>query len=103
MPKLPRMGNLFKPKEKCRASHILVKDKSAAQKLHQELRGGADFASLARQHSECPSKANGGDLGEFGRGAMVKEFDRVAFGLTVGELSEPVQTRFGYHLIRRTG
>lgn len=97
------MGNLFKQKEKCRASHILVKDKSEANKLHGEIKGGADFAALAKQHSECPSKANGGDLGEFERGAMVKEFDRVAFQLGVGELSEPVQTKFGYHLIRRTG
>ncbi len=97
------MGNLFKPKEKRRCSHILVKEQAHARKLHQEIKGGADFAALAKQHSECPSKANGGDLGEFERGAMVKEFDKVAFQLGVGELSEPVQTKFGYHLIRRTG
>lgn len=97
------MGNLFKAKEKCRCAHILVKDKGLAGKLREQIQGGADFGALARQHSECPSKENGGDLGEFSRGAMVKEFDRVAFQLSVGELSEPVQTKFGYHLIRRTG
>lgn len=97
------MGSLFSSKSgKVRCAHILVKDQAAAQKLLQDLRSGADFAQLARQHSECPSKANGGDLGHFGRGQMVPEFDRAAFALEVGALSELVKTKFGYHIIKRT-
>lgn len=72
------------------------------QSLLGEVEGGADFATLARQHSDCPSSADGGDLGRFGRGAMVPAFETAAFGLPVGGTSGVVETPFGYHLIRRT-
>jgi len=84
------------------ASHILVSDLNTAVTLKQKLAEGADFADLARAHSSCPSKQQGGNLGPFGRGMMVKPFEDAAFGLEVGALSEPVQTQFGWHLIQRT-
>jgi len=62
----------------------------------------AKFAELAKEHSGCPSGSNGGDLGEFGHGQMVKEFDEAAFALEIGKISDPVKTSFGYHLIRTT-
>lgn len=97
------MSSLFGKKEKVRCSHILVKEESEAQKLLQELKAGADFAQKARQLSQCPSgKQSGGDLGSFARGAMVKEFDAVAFQLTPGQLSDVVKTKFGYHILLRT-
>jgi len=82
-----------------RASHILIADEKAAQKLKAELDNGADFAKLAKKHSKCPSGKSGGDLGFFGKGQMVKEFDDAAFSLPVGVVSKPVKTEFGYHLI----
>jgi peptidyl-prolyl cis-trans isomerase C len=85
------------------ASHILVPSLEQAQSLLEQVRAGADFAELARQHSQCPSKANGGGLGQFGPGRMVKPFEEAAFALSIGDVSEPVQTQFGYHLIQRTG
>jgi peptidyl-prolyl cis-trans isomerase C len=96
------MSSLFGKKEKVRCSHILVKDQSDAQSLLAELQAGGDFAAKARELSQCPSGANGGDLGSFSRGAMVKEFDAVAFELAVGELSGVVKTKFGYHILKRT-
>jgi parvulin-like peptidyl-prolyl isomerase len=101
-----------------RASHILLmykgSDRSTAtrskaeaeqqiQALKAQIAGGADFAELARQHSDCPSKARGGDLGSFGRGQMVAAFETTTFGMPVGATSDVVETQFGYHLIRRTG
>jgi len=83
-----------------RASHILVNDEETAKKLKQEIENGADFAEIAQQHSICPSKENGGDLGEFRKGVMVKEFEDAAFSLQVGQVSEPVKTQFGWHLIQ---
>lgn len=100
------------------ASHILLmyegsarstasrsKQDAAAEieRLRTEIEGGADFAELARKHSDCPSGAEGGVLGTFGRGQMVPEFESAAFALEVGETSGTVETDFGYHLIRRTG
>jgi len=84
---------------KVRASHILVKDEETAKKLKAEIEGGLDFAEVAKKNSMCPSKENGGDLGSFGKGQMVKEFEDVAFSLDVGAVSSPVKTQFGYHLI----
>jgi peptidyl-prolyl cis-trans isomerase C len=81
----------------------LVEDKAAAQSLLERLQGGSDFTKEAKEHSKCPSGQNGGDLGSFGRGKMVKEFDAVAFDLEVGELSDLVKTQFGYHVLKRTG
>lgn len=84
------------------ASHILVKTEQEALDLKRQIEEqGADFGALAKKHSSCPSGRQGGALGEFGRGDMVPEFDRVVFGdLPVGQVSEPVKTQFGYHLIQ---
>ncbi|MFG0292173.1 MAG: peptidylprolyl isomerase [Phycisphaerales bacterium JB065] len=82
------------------ARHILVKSETEAQDLKKQIEGGADFADLAKKHSQCPSGKAGGSLGEFGQGDMVPEFDSVVFGdLPVGQVSEPVKTQFGYHLL----
>jgi parvulin-like peptidyl-prolyl isomerase len=88
--------------DKIRASHILVKTEAEANDLKSKIDGGAEFATLAREHSDCPSGAEGGDLGSFGHGAMVAEFDIAAFNLEVGDVSGSVKTQFGYHLIHRT-
>ena len=82
-----------------KASHILVKTQEEAIKLREEILAGKSFEDLAAEHSLCPSGANGGDLGFFGRNVMVIEFDHAAFELNVGELSKPVNTNFGWHLI----
>lgn len=85
-----------------RASHILVKTEEEANKLYEEISAGKDFADVAAMNSLCPSGANGGDLGFFGKGMMVKPFEDAAFALEVGELSKPVETQFGWHLILLT-
>jgi peptidyl-prolyl cis-trans isomerase C len=85
-----------------RASHILVQTLNEAVELHSQISAGADFGQVAGTHSKCPSGRNGGDLGMFSRGQMVKPFEEAAFDLNVGTLSDPVQTQFGYHLIKRT-
>jgi peptidyl-prolyl cis-trans isomerase C len=87
---------------KASARHILVSAKDQCQKLKEEIEGGADFADIARKHSQCPSGQKGGDLGEFGRGQMVKEFDEVVFTGEIGKTLGPVQTQFGFHLIEVT-
>jgi peptidyl-prolyl cis-trans isomerase C len=84
------------------ARHILVASKEACENLKTEIEGGADFADCARQHSLCPSRNQGGNLGEFGPGQMVREFDEVVFTGEVGKVLGPVQTQFGYHLIEIT-
>lgn len=84
------------------ARHILVDSAEAAQQLKNDIAGGADFADLAKQHSSCPSGAQGGDLGQFGRGMMVKEFDEVVFSAPINEVQGPVQTQFGFHLLEVT-
>ena len=84
-----------------RASHILVKTEQEAQELYNEIKNGTPFAKIAQEKS--PSGQNGGDLGFFGRGMMVKPFEDAAFNLEVGEISQPVQTQFGWHLIELTG
>lgn len=86
-----------------RASHILVEEESKANELKKEIEDGAEFADVAKKNSKCPSGESGGDLGFFGKGTMVKEFEEAAFSLEVGEVSEPVKTQFGYHLILVTG
>jgi peptidyl-prolyl cis-trans isomerase C len=101
-----------------RASHILLmyagSERSSAtrsrdqaqqqiEQIKTEIDGGADFSQLATKHSDCPSGKKGGDLGSFGRGQMVPEFETAAFGLPVGGTSGVVETPFGYHLIQRTG
>lgn len=85
------------------ASHILVQTLTEATELQNKINAGEDFAALARTYSKCPSRANGGNLGFFGKGQMVKAFEDAAFATAVGEVSNPVQTQFGYHLIKRLG
>ena len=82
-----------------RASHLLVDTEEEVLKLREEILEGKDFADVAAEVSKCPSGAKGGDLGFFSRGMMVPEFDAASFSLEVGELSEPVQTQFGWHLL----
>ena len=108
----------FQEPEQVRASHILISTKpvdpnvdpnearlvarQGAESLLKQVREGADFAALAKEHSSCPSSAKGGDLGLFGRGQMVKPFEEAAFAMKVGETSDIVETKFGYHIIRVT-
>ncbi|MFC3210441.1 peptidylprolyl isomerase [Planomicrobium okeanokoites] len=82
--------------------HILVADEETAATVKEELDGGADFAELAQEYSTDGSAAEGGDLGWFGVGAMVPEFEEAAYSLEVDEISEPVQSQFGYHIIQIT-
>jgi len=84
------------------ARHILVSTEEACQKLKEQIEAGADFAVVAKEHSQCPSGRQGGDLGEFGPGMMVKEFDEVVFSAEVGKVQGPVKTQFGYHLVEVT-
>ncbi len=84
---------------KAKARHILVKDEKACLSLKEQIEKGAKFADVAMKHSLCPSSKQGGDLGEFFRGQMVKEFDEVVFSQEVGVTHGPVKTQFGYHLI----
>lgn len=102
----------YKEDESVSASHILIgfepndddaakgEKKARIEGIKKELDGGADFAALAKEHSSCPSGQQGGDLGEFGKGQMVPEFEKAAFELEPGKVSEVVETQFGYHLIR---
>jgi len=104
----------FKQPGQVKASHILIKvapdaddaQKAAARKKIEEIQKkverGDDFAALAKESSQCPSSASGGDLGFFGRGQMAKPFEDAAFALEPGEISDIVETRFGYHIIKTT-
>ena len=104
--------------EQVRASHILLMYAGSARStatrtkaealagiegLKTELDGGADFAGLAVTNSDCPSARSGGDLGPFGRGQMVPEFEEAAFNMEIGDVSDVIETDFGYHLVTRTG
>lgn len=91
---------MFKSKESISAKHILVDSLEKAQKIAEEIKSGLSFEEAARKYSSCPSKSQGGSLGTFTRGQMVPEFEQAAFSLAVGELSDPVKTQFGYHLIK---
>lgn len=84
------------------ARHILVDTEEQCLQLKEKIQEGEDFAEIARIHSNCPSKAQGGDLGKFGPGMMVKEFDVVVFSADVNSLQGPVKTQFGYHLLEVT-
>lgn len=87
-----------------RASHILVKSEDDAKKILDQLKKGGDFAKIAKEKSiDTGSAKNGGDLGFFSRGQMVPEFEKAAFSLKEGEVSGPVKTQFGYHIIKVTG
>lgn len=90
----------MEPEEEVRARHILVKTEEEAKKLLKRIADGEDFAELAKKESQGPSAANGGDLGYFTQGRMVKPFADAAFALKIGEVSEPVKTEFGWHVIK---
>lgn len=87
---------------KARARHILVPTQVECENLKKQIEGGEDFAAMAKKHSKCPSGQRGGDLGEFGPGQMVAEFDTVVFSAPVGQVQGPVKTQFGFHLIEIT-
>ncbi len=84
------------------ARHILVDSEEKCLSLKQEIEGGADFADVAKANSSCPSGQAGGDLGKFGPGQMVKEFDEVVFSGDLNTVHGPVKTQFGYHLLEIT-
>lgn len=93
----------FQSGAQIRASHILVKTEGEAKDIEKQLKGGASFEELAKKHSIDGAGPKGGDLGWFGKGAMLPEFEKAAFGLKEGETSGIVKTQFGYHLIKQTG
>lgn len=82
------------------AEHILVKTAAEAQQIKKDVDNGGNFEYYARVYSLCPSGRNNGDLGYFGKGQMVREFEKAAFATPVGEVSNPVYTQFGWHLIK---
>jgi peptidyl-prolyl cis-trans isomerase C len=84
------------------ARHILVDSEAKCQTLIDEIKGGADFAAVAKEHSSCPSKRDGGNLGTFGKGQMVPEFETACFEGKVGEVQGPIKTQFGYHAVEVT-
>lgn len=86
---------------KISAQHILVDQKFEAEDLKKKLESGEEFEKLAKDFSNCGSAQDGGNLGEFSKGMMVPEFEKAAFALEVGQVSAPVQTQFGYHIIKR--
>ncbi|OQW46224.1 MAG: peptidylprolyl isomerase [Proteobacteria bacterium SG_bin7] len=86
---------------KISARHILVDNEYEAKDILKLLKEGKSFSDLAQKFSKCPSAKLGGDLGEFAQGRMVEAFNATAFTLTVDEISAPVRTRFGYHIIQR--
>lgn len=86
-----------------RASHILVQSKEEALEIKKLIEDGASFSEMAAKYSSCPSGRSGGDLGYFRKGQMVKEFEAAAFTLPLNQVSEPVKTQFGWHLIEVTG
>jgi len=104
----------FRQDEQVRASHILCgvdakasaeekkKAREKAERLRKELANGADFATVAKENSTCPSSKKGGDLGFFGKGQMVPPFEQAAFALKPGEISDVIETQFGYHIIKQT-
>lgn len=87
---------------KASARHILVNTKEECENIKKQIENGASFVEMAKLHSECPSGQEGGDLGEFTPGQMVKEFDQVVFRDEIGKVHGPVKTQFGYHLIEIT-
>jgi peptidyl-prolyl cis-trans isomerase C len=87
--------------KKIHCAHILVRTEKEANKVLERLKRGEKFSAIAKELSLCPSKKRGGDLGAFGRGQMVKEFEKSAFALEKGQISPIVKTKFGYHIIRR--
>lgn len=103
---LGAFANYFNPNldvHEVRASHILVKTRPEAVKIKKEIESGQiSFEDAAREYSLCPSGQNGGDLGYFNRKQMVQQFSDTAFDLKVGQISDPVGTKFGWHIIKTT-
>lgn len=90
----------FKSPETVGASHVLIKEEDEANKVYDEINDGLSFEEAAKKYSTCPSKENGGNLGEFPKGKMVPEFEEAAFNMEIGEISKPVKSQFGYHIIK---
>ncbi|MFX0035409.1 MAG: peptidylprolyl isomerase [Candidatus Hermodarchaeota archaeon] len=88
---------------KIKASHILVEKYSKAQEIYEDLKAGEKFEQLATNYSTCSSRKRGGNLGEFAKGDMVPEFWSACTKLKIGEISQPIKTQYGYHIIKRTG
>ncbi len=84
------------------ARHILVESEEQCRGLKEQIEGGAEFAEMAKEHSKCPSGSEGGELGTFGPGQMVREFDEVVFSAELNKVHGPVKTQFGYHLLEVT-
>lgn len=87
--------------DKVHCAHILVKTEQEAKTVLERLNKGEKFSNIAKEVSQCPSGKKGGDLGTFARGKMVKEFETASFVLQKGQISPPVKTKFGYHVIKR--
>ena len=92
--------DMFKEPASVKASHILIDDEAKAEEIVKEINDGLSFEEAASKYSNCPSNAQGGDLGFFTKGRMVPEFEAAAFDMNVGEVSAPVKTQFGYHIIK---
>ncbi|KXZ40666.1 peptidyl-prolyl cis-trans isomerase C [Alkalithermobacter thermoalcaliphilus JW-YL-7 = DSM 7308] len=92
--------DLFKSEEMAKASHILVDTQEKANEIIDEINSGLSFEEAATKYSNCPSSAQGGDLGIFPRGRMVPEFEEAVFSMNIGQISHPVKTQFGYHIIK---
>ncbi len=84
------------------ARHILVDSEEKCQSIIDEIKGGEDFAAAAKKHSSCPSGNNGGELGTFGRGQMVAEFETACFDGEINDVQGPIKTQFGYHVVQVT-
>jgi len=93
----------FVSEDQVKASHILVKEEADINDISKKLKSGESFEEMAKEHSECPSGQNGGDLGFFGKGKMVPEFETAAFSMKLDEVSEPFKTDFGFHILKVTG
>jgi parvulin-like peptidyl-prolyl isomerase len=87
--------------DKVHCAHILVKTEQEARTILDQINKGENFSKMASEKSLCPSGKRGGDLGTFGKGKMVREFENAAFGLQKGQISQPVKTEFGWHIIKR--
>lgn len=94
---------MYEGSERSTASRSKQEAKTQIDQVYTQLQGGGDFGELAKKHSDCPSGAQGGDLGSFGRGQMVGAFEDTAFGLAPGQTSAVIETPFGYHVIKRNG
>lgn len=93
----------FEGQDQVGASHILVDSEAEAQNILAEINGGLSFADAAVKYSKCPSNQQGGDLGMFSKGQMVPEFEEATFAMAIDEISSPVKTEFGFHIIKKTG